>query len=695
MAFSYAVVPAYRAIVTDQTAAHVLHDADGEPTRDRPWIIRTYAGHSSPKASNALYRKNLAAGQTGLSIAFDLPTQCGYSSDDPIAAPEIGKVGVPINSLDDMEHLFEGIPLEQMNTSMTINGTAMWLLALYVALARERGEDITKLTGTTQNDLVKEYLARGTYIYPPAESMRIIAEMYEFCLDATPKWNASNICSYHLQEAGATPAQELAFALANALSLLDLLKERGHFTDEQFDRAVGRISFFVNSGIRFIEEMSKMRAFGELWDELLVERYGVQNEKYRRFRYGVQVNSLGLTESQPENNAWRIILEALGVTLSRNARCRALQLPAWNEALSLPRPWDQQWSLRLQQILAYETDLLEYPDLFDGSPVIESKVAELKAGARAEIDRIMEMGGVIPAIESGYMKSSLVRSMSERVSRINNGEQVIVGVNKWTDGLPSPLLSGEDGGLFTLDESAIRDTLAQLETTKAERDPARVEAALAALKQAAQDGTSMMEPSIECALARVTTGEWAGALRDVFGEYRPATGVEGQQLNLTGDRVDALRGRLDALTTDLGHRPRLVVGKPGLDGHSNGAEVIAVSARHVGFDVIYSGIRLSADEIVTSAVEEGADVIGASVLSGSHVALAEQIMDGLRANGAEHIKVVLGGIVPESDFEKLFALGVQQVYTPADYELLDIMEAIVGLLDGDQADAAATAGASS
>jgi (2R)-ethylmalonyl-CoA mutase len=668
-------------VVTEQTAAHRLYDADGQPTRDRPWIIRTYAGHSSPKASNALYRKNLAAGQTGLSIAFDLPTQCGYSSDDAIAGPEIGKVGVPINSLDDMGHLFEGIPLEQMNTSMTINGTAMWLLALYVALARERGEDISKLTGTTQNDLVKEYLARGTYIFPPAESMRIIAEMYEFCLEATPKWNASNICSYHLQEAGATPAQELAFALANALSLLDLLQQRGRFTPEQFVRAVGRISFFVNSGIRFVEEMSKMRAFVELWDELLVERYGVEDEKYRRFRYGVQVNSLGLTESQPENNAWRILIEALGVTLSRKARCRALQLPAWNEAMSLPRPWDQQWSLRLQQILAYETDLLEYPDLFDGSPVIESKVAELKAGAREEIDRIMEMGGVIPAIESGYMKSALVRSMSERVSRINTGEQVIVGVNKWTDGLPSPLLGGSDGGLFTLDEAAIAETLAHLDQTRAQRDPARVEAALAALQQAARDGTSMMEPSIECAHARVTTGEWAGALREVFGEYRPATGVEGQQLNLEGDRVEALRARLAELTERLGHRPRLVVGKPGLDGHSNGAEVIAVSARHVGFDVIYSGIRLSAEEIVTSAVEEGADVIGASVLSGSHVALAEQIVQGLSDNGADHIQVVLGGIVPESDFEKLYALGVRQVYTPADYELLDIMEAIVGLLE--------------
>jgi (2R)-ethylmalonyl-CoA mutase len=665
-----------------ERAAHHLYDADGEATRDRPWIIRTYAGHSSPRASNELYRKNLAAGQTGLSIAFDLPTQCGYSSDDPIAVPEVGKVGVPINSLDDMEFLFDGIPLEQMNTSMTINGTAMWLLALYVALARERGEDVTKLTGTTQNDLVKEYLARGTYIYPPAESMRIIAEMYEFCLEAMPKWNASNICSYHLQEAGATPAQELAFALANALSLLDLLKDRGHFTPEQFDRAAGRISFFVNSGIRFVEEMCKMRAFVELWDELLVERYGVADERYRRFRYGVQVNSLGLTESQPENNAWRIILEALGVTLSRKARCRALQLPAWNEAMSLPRPWDQQWSLRLQQILAYETDLLEYPDLFDGSPVIEAKVAELKVGAREEIDRIMEMGGVIPAIESGYMKSALVRSMSERVSRINTGDQVVVGVNKWTEGLPSPLLGGEDRGMFTLDEAAIRETVAHLEQTRARRDPERVAAALEALQQAARDGTSMMEPSVECALARVTTGEWAGALRDVFGEYRPATGVEGQQLLLSGDRVDGLRRRLDVLTMQLGHRPRLVVGKPGLDGHSNGAEVIAVSARHVGFDVVYSGIRLSAEEIVESAVEEGADVIGASVLSGSHVSLAEQIMEGLRAHGAaDRIAVVLGGIIPPSDMEKLEGLGVRRVFTPSDYELLDIMESIVSLLE--------------
>jgi ethylmalonyl-CoA mutase len=661
---------------------HKLYDGDGEVIRDRPWIIRTYSGHSSPKASNELYRSNLAKGQTGLSIAFDLPTQCGYDSDDRIARPEIGKVGVPVNSLDDMHVLFEDIPIEKMNTSMTINGTAMWLLALYVALARERGVDLAELTGTTQNDLVKEYLARGTYIFPPEQSQRIIAEMYEFCLEEIPSWNASNICSYHLQEAAATPAQELAFALVNAISLLDLLRDRGHFTREQFERAVGRISFFVNSGIRFVEEMCKMRAFCELWDEYTRERFGVQNEKYRRFRYGVQVNSLGLTESQPENNAWRILIETLGVTLSRDARARAIQLPAWNEALSLPRPWDQQWSLRLQQILAYETDLLEYPDLFEGSVVVESKVDELKAQAREEIEKILDMGGVIAAIESGYMKSSLVRSMSERMSAINSGEQIVVGLNRWTEGIDSPLLGGEDGGIFTLDESAARDAIDSLTRTRAQRDPDRAAAALEALKAAARDGSSMMEPSIECALARVTTGEWAGALREVFGEYRPATGVDGQKLGLAGERVDSLRDRVNSLADRIGHRPRIVVGKPGLDGHSNGAEVIAVSARHVGFDVIYSGIRLSPDEIVQSAVEEDADVIGASVLSGSHLELAEQIVDKLAEYGAsERVEVVFGGIIPKGDFDKLSALGVSRIFTPSDYELIDIMESIIELIE--------------
>jgi (2R)-ethylmalonyl-CoA mutase len=663
--------------------AHALYGQTGEATRDRPWIFRTYAGHTSAAASNALYRSNLEKGQTGLSIAFDLPTQCGYSSDAPIAGPEIGKVGVPINSLDDFHLLFEGIPLDKMNTSMTINGTAMWLLALYVALARERNIDVTRLLGTTQNDIIKEYLARGTYIFPPDPSMRLIAEMYEYTLDELPNWNASNICSYHLQEAGATPSQELAFALANAIGILDLIRERGKFDDGQFQRCVGRMSFFVNAGIRFVEEMCKMRAFTELWDEITADRYGVDNAKYRRFRYGVQVNSLGLTESQPENNAWRILIEALGVTLSRKARCRALQLPTWNEALSLPRAWDQQWSLRLQQILAFETDLLEYPDLFDGSQVVESKVAELKSDARREIDKILEMGGVRAAVDNGYMKSALVRSMSERVSRINNGEQVVVGLNKWTEGLPSPLVGGDDGGIFTLDPAEVAETRRNLEATKASRDSARVAAALAALERAARDGTSMMEPSIECALARVTTGEWAGALREVFGEYRAVTGVDGQSLRLDGDRVDALRARVAAFAERTGHRPRIVVGKPGLDGHSNGAEVIAVAARHTGFDVVYSGIRLTPDEIAHSAAEENADLIGVSILSGSHLDLADQLVAALAACGAQSIPVVFGGIIPEQDTPALIEKGIVAVFTPSDYELIDVMERVMSILDRD------------
>jgi (2R)-ethylmalonyl-CoA mutase len=667
----------------DARKAHELYDADGEPTRDRPWIFRTYAGHTSARASNELYRSNLAAGQTGLSIAFDLPTQCGYSSDDVVARPEVGKVGVPINSLDDFHVLFDELPLDKMNTSMTINATSMWLLALYVALAREKGIDTSALRGTTQNDIVKEYLARGTYIFPPDASLRIIAEMHEYCLENLPKWNASNICSYHLQEAGATPGQELAFALANAIGILDLVRERGQFSDEQFERCVGRISFFVNAGIRFVEEMCKMRAFTELWEEITRDRYGVTNPKYRRFRYGIQVNSLGLTESQPENNAWRILIETLGVTLSRKARCRALQLPTWNEALSLPRPWDQQWSLRLQQILAYETDLLEYPDLFDGSTVVESKVAELKAEARAEVDKIIEMGGVRVAIDSGYMKSALVRSMSERMSRINSGEQVVVGVNQWTDAIDSPLLEGEDGGIFKVDAEAVGETRAMLERTLEQRDDARVKAALDALEAAAADGTNMMEASIECALARVTTGEWSAALRTAFGEYRAVTGVEGQTLRLDEARVASLRQRIDDLAGRIGHRPRIVVGKPGLDGHSNGAEVIAVAARYAGFDVIYSGIRLTPDEIVKSAVEENADLIGVSILSGSHLELADDIMECLRRAGADgDIPVVFGGIIPAGDFEALATAGIRRVFTPSDFSLIDVMERIMEVIEG-------------
>ena len=661
---------------------HLIYK-DAKVIREQPWIFRTYAGHSNARTSNQLYRSNLEKGQTGLSIAFDLPTQCGYSSDHPIAKPEIGKVGVPINSLDDFHILFDQIPLEQMNTSMTINATSMWLLALYIALAKERGLDISQLQGTTQNDIIKEYLARGTYIFPPTSSMRMIAEMYEYCLENIPKWNPSNLCSYHLQEAGATPVQELSFALANAIGILDLIKERGHVPEgESFERIVGRISFFVNSGIRFVEEVCKMRAFCELWQEITEERYHVKNPRYRRFRYGVQVNSLGLTEAQPENNAWRIIIQTLGVTLSRNARCRALQLPAWNEALSLPRPWDQQWSLRLQQILAYETDLLEYPDIFDGSHVIESKVKELKEQAKSEVDKILNMGGVQTAIESGYMKSSLVASMSKRISRINSGEQVIVGLNRWTEALESPLLSGDDRGIFQLDQKSADETLVQLKKTVKKRESKRVEQALKQLQECARSGKNMMEASIECALARVTTGEWAASLRQVFGEYRPPTGIEGQKLDIDNEKIQKLRQRIERYTSKKGRRPRIVIGKPGLDGHSNGAEVIALGARHAGLDVIYSGIRLSPQEIVESALEENADVIGISVLSGSHLEMANQVLGSLEKSGAhKKIPVVLGGIVPRSDVDELKSMGVKAVFTPADYALTGILERILTVVE--------------
>ena len=679
--------PADRAIAAARAAgasgrhAHVLTE-DGANTPDRPWIFRTYAGHSSARASNQLFRQNLAQGQTGLSIAFDLPTQCGYSSDHPLARPEIGKVGVPINSLDDFHLLFDGIELAAANTSMTINGTAMWLFALYLALARERGEDERALRGTTQNDIIKEYLARGTYIFPPDASLRLTAEMYEYCVDRVPQWNPSNVCSYHLQEAGATPEQELAFSLATAIGVLDLLRERGRLDPARFARSVGRISFFVNAGIRFVEETCKMRAFVELWDQIARERYGIADPELRRFRYGVQVNSLNLTEQQPENNAWRILIECLGVLLSRDARCRALQLPCWNEALSLPRPWDQQWSLRLQQILAYETDLLEYPDLFEGSPVVASKVEALAAAARAEIDRILAMGGVRAAVEGGYMKSELVRSMAHRVARIATGEQVVVGVNRWTEGLPSPLLAGDDSGMFRPPRELADEALASLAAVRARRDGDRVRAALDALRAAAARGDNLVEPSIECALARVTTGEWADALRQAFGEYRAATGVDGQALPLDGARMAALRERVERLCDARGRRPRIVIGKPGLDGHSNGAEVIAVSARDAGLDVIYAGIRLSPAEIVASAVEEGADLLGLSILSGSHMELVEEVMALLeKAGAAREIPVVVGGIVPPADAAALVARGVRRVFTPADYQVADVVERIVDLVE--------------
>ncbi len=598
-----------------------------------------------------------------------------------MAVPEVGKVGVPINSIDDMRVLFDELSLEEINTSMTINGTSMWLFAMYIALAQERGDDLSVLRGTTQNDIVKEYLARGTYIFPPDASLRIIAEMYEFSLARMPRWNASNICSYHLQEAGATPVQELAFALANAIGTLDLLRDRERFSQEDFERCVGRVSFFVNAGIRFVEEMCKMRAFVQLWDEITSERYGVSDPRNRRFRYGVQVNSLGLTESQPENNAWRIVMETLAVTLSRKARCRALQLPAWNEALSLPRPWDQQWSLRLQQIMAYETDLLEYPDLFDGSVVVESKTAELVAEARKELDHILGLGGVGPAIESGYLKRSLVSSMTDKRSRMESGEDIVVGVNRFSEGLPSPLMSGEDGGIFRVDPSEVAQTMEALERTKSERDPEAVSASLLALRAAAESGESMMQASIDCAVARVTTGEWAQTLRGVFGEYRANTGVAGQHLSLPVAALSGLQAQVAEQVKRSGHRPRLLVGKPGLDGHSNGAEMIAVAAADIGFEVIYAGIRSTPEELAQVALEEAVDIIGLSVLSGSHLELAEELMASLKKHGiAKDLHVVLGGIVPGGDAEKLLALGIARVFTPSDYQLSEVLAELLNLL---------------
>ena len=661
--------------------AHELTDDQGNVSKDRPWIFRTYAGHTNVRASNELYRSNLAKGQTGLSIAFDLPTQCGYSSDEDIARPEIGKVGVPINTLDDFAILFDQIDIGEVNTSMTINGTSMWLLSLYVALAEERGIDISRLQGTTQNDLIKEFLARGTYVFPPEESIKLIVDMYEYCLNNVPKWNPSNVCSYHLQEAGATPAQELAYSLITAITVLDAIKERNCFNEEEFERCVGRVSFFVNAGMRFVEEMCKMRAFTELWDEICQERYNVKNPKFRRFRYGVQVNSLGLTEEQPENNAWRILIEALGVTLSRNARCRALQLPAWNEALSLPRPWDQQWSLRLQQILAYETDLLEYPDIFDGSPVVVSKVNDLKEQAKAEIQKILDSGGGIEAIKTGYMKSQLVISQAERMSKINTGEQVVVGKNRWDNGLESPLVGGNDGGVFKVDPESAAETIRALEATRANRDEAKAQACLKRLEEDAKNGVNLMEASIACAKARVTTGEWAATMRSVYGEYRPPTGVEGQTMSLENETLDKVRAKVQAFMDQHGHRPRIVVGKPGLDGHSNGAEMISVAARHAGFDVIYFGIRLSAVDIVQSAIEEDVDVIGISLLSGSHNEIIDQLMNELDAEGArDSIPVILGGIIPQADMDSLKQKGIKAIFTPKDYDLMTVMDRIMDII---------------
>ncbi|WP_065328986.1 protein meaA [Tritonibacter mobilis] len=643
------------------------------PSRDRPWLIRTYAGHSTASASNALYRANLAKGQTGLSVAFDLPTQTGYDSDHVLARGEVGKVGVPVGHLGDMRALFDQIPLEQMNTSMTINATAPWLLSLYIAVAEEQGADVSKLQGTVQNDLIKEYLSRGTYICPPAPSLKMIADVAEYCYTNVPKWNPMNVCSYHLQEAGATPEQELAFALATAQAVLDELKPRVPAAD--FPALVGRISFFVNAGIRFVTEMCKMRAFVDLWDEICLTRYGIDNPKFRRFRYGVQVNSLGLTEQQPENNVYRILIEMLAVTLSKKARARAVQLPAWNEALGLPRPWDQQWSMRMQQILAYETDLLEYGDLFDGNPVVDAKVEALKDGARAELATLEGMGGAVASID--YMKSRLVDSNAERLNRIEAGETVVVGVNKWTDGEPSPLQT-EDGGIMTVDPAVEADQIARLNAWRDARDDAEVAAALEGLRKAAREGENIMPASIRAARAGVTTGEWAEEMRKTYGTYRGPTGVSASMSNKT-EGLDDLRDAVNAVSDQLGRRLKFVVGKPGLDGHSNGAEQIAFRARDCGMDITYDGIRLTPQELVSSAQRDSAHVIGLSILSGSHLPLVKDTLAQLRDAGLENVPVVVGGIIPEDDANMLLDMGVARVYTPKNFELNSIMKDIVEL----------------
>lgn len=646
-----------------------------EMQKDKPWLIRTYAGHSTAKASNALYRSNLAKGQTGLSVAFDLPTQTGYDSDHALARGEVGKVGVPVSHLGDMRTLFENIPLEQMNTSMTINATAPWLLALYIAVAEEQGAEVAALQGTVQNDLIKEYLSRGTYICPPAPSLRMIADVAEYCYTHVPKWNPMNVCSYHLQEAGATPEQELAFALATGIAVLDALKPR--VAAEDFPALCGRISFFVNAGIRFVTEMCKMRSFADLWDEILEQRYGVEDPKFRRFRYGVQVNSLGLTEQQPENNVYRILIEMLAVTLSKRARARAVQLPAWNEALGLPRPWDQQWSMRMQQIMAYETDLLEYGDLFDGNPVVDAKVEELKSGARAELANLDSMGGAIMAID--YMKARLVEANADRVGGIERGETTVVGVNRFTQSEPSPLVD-EEGGIMVVDPAVEADQIGRLTAWRAARDSAAVEAALARLRDDATAGRNVMPASIDAAKAGVTTGEWAEVMRAVHGQYRGPTGVSKSVSNKT-EGLDDIRAAVDAVSDKLGRRLKFMVGKPGLDGHSNGAEQIAFRARDCGMDISYEGIRLTPEEIVQAALAEEPHVIGLSILSGSHVPLIEQLMGHLEAAGLGHLPVVVGGIIPEADEKRLLSMGVARVYTPKDFELNRIMFDIVALVE--------------
>ena len=657
----------------------------GKTKRDKPWMFRTYAGHSTAKASNELYRQNLSKGQTGLSVAFDLPTQTGYDSDDPLARGEVGKVGVPVSHLGDMRTLMQGIPLGEMNTSMTINATAAWLLSLYVALADEQGVDRGKLTGTVQNDIVKEYLSRGTYIFPPAPSLRLIKDVIVYTNREVPKWNPTNVCSYHLQEAGATPAQELAFALATAEAVLDEVKNSGEVSPEQFPQVVASISFFVNAGVRFITEVCKMRAFVDLWDEIAEHRYGVEDPKLRRFRYGVQVNSLGLTEQQPENNVYRILLSMLAVTLSKKARARAVQLPAWNEALGLPRPWDQQWSLRLQQIVAYETDLLDYGDIFDGSVEIDRKVDELKQQAREELRKLQSMGGAVAAID--YMKEALIASNAARVQAIEKGEQVLVGVNAYTETEPSPLSAGGIEGIQTVSESVEIEQIAALQNWRQQRDDKAVRQVLTELKSAAAEGRNIMPPSIEAAKAGVTTGEWGQVLREVFGQYRAPTGIHAKHA-VDAERLEDVRREVEKVSGKLGRTLTFVVGKPGLDGHSNGAEQIAVRASDCGMEVVYDGIRLTPAEIVEQAKEARAHVVGLSILSGSHVSLVREVAQRMREAGLGNVPIVVGGIFPADDVNVLKQCGASAVYTPKDFQLNDIMTGIVKLVDAKAAELA-------
>ncbi len=649
------------------------------PRRDKPWMFRTYAGHSTARESNLLYRSNLAQGQTGLSIAFDLPTQTGYDSDHPLSRGEVGKVGVPVSHLGDMSALFEGIPLGQMNTSMTINATAVWLMALYIAAAEKQGVPRAKLQGTTQNDIIKEYLSRGSYVFPPAASLRLTQDLILFTTKEAPKFNPINVCSYHLQEAGATPVQELAYALATAVAVLDNVKKSGELSEEDFAQVVGRISFFVNAGMRFVTELCKMRAFTELWDEIVLKRYGVADEKLRRFRYGVQVNSLGLTEQQPENNVTRILIEMLAVVLSKGARARAVQLPAWNEALGLPRPFDQQWSLRMQQIMAYETDLLEYGDIFDGSGEISRKVAALKEEALAELAKIDALGGAAAAVESGYMKSKLVESNTARLEAIEAGEQVVVGVNRFTGGEPSPLTAG-DNQIMVVPPHVEAEQIARLNAWREQRDAKAAKAALEQLSQAAKEGRNMVEPSIAAAKAGVTTGEWGNVLRGVFGEYRAPTGVSSTARQV-GGALDDVRGEVQRVSTKIGKRAKFLVGKPGLDGHSNGAEQIAVRARDAGFDVIYAGIRSTPKELVETAKKEGVHCVGLSILSGSHVTLAHEVMQRMKDEGLAGVPLVVGGIIPPADEKLLREGGVAAVYTPKNFDLNAIMTDLAHIIE--------------